>query len=81
MSYTYTWSDAEKTNLRREDADGIVVFVPADPGNRDYVEFLASGETATDYVEPPAPEPPTPAEKLEASGLSVDELKTLLGLS
>ena len=81
MSYTYTWSDAEKTTLKREDADGNVAFVPADPGNRDYAEFKASGATAADYVEPPAPKPPTPAEKLEASGLSVDELKTLLGLS
>ena len=41
MSYAYTWSDAEKTSLKRADADGNVAFVPADPGNRDYAEFLA----------------------------------------
>ena len=41
MSYAYTWPDAEKTSLKREDADGNVAFVPADPGNRDYAEFLA----------------------------------------
>jgi len=55
MSYTYTWSNAEQTTLRREDADGNVAFVPADPANRDYAEFLSSEAAAADYVEPPAP--------------------------
>jgi hypothetical protein len=32
------------------------------------------------YVAPPAPPEPTPAEKLVAAGLSVDDLKALLGL-
>lgn len=53
MSYTYTWTDAEQTSLRREDADGNVAFVPADPANRDYAKFLEFGETAGDYVPPP----------------------------
>ena len=75
MSYTYTWSDAEQTCLKREDADGNVAFVPADPGNRDYAEFVSSGQAATDYVAPPEP---TLQEKLAAVGLSVDELKALL---
>lgn len=34
----------------------------------------------TTYVAPPAPTPLTAKEKLERSGLSVDELKTLLGI-
>ena len=80
MSYTYTWSDAEKTTLKREDADGNVAFVPADPGNRDYAEFLLSEATAADYVAPPDPPEPTAAEKLANAGLTVDELKTLLDL-
>ena len=80
MSYTYTWSDAEQATLKREDEDGNVAFVPTDPRNRDYAEFLASGETAADYVAPPAPSEPTPQEKLAASGLTVGELKALLGL-
>lgn len=80
MSYTYTWSDAEKTSLKREDADGNVAFVPVDEGNRDYAEFKASKARAAAYKAPPAPKPPTPAEKLEASGLSVAELKALLGI-
>ncbi len=41
MAYTYTWTDAEQTSLRREDADGNVAFVPAAAGNRDYAEFVA----------------------------------------
>jgi len=44
MTYTYTWTDADQTTLKREDSDGNVAFVPTDPRNRDYAEFLASGE-------------------------------------
>ena len=80
MSYTYTWSDAEKTSLKREDTDGNVAFVPVADGNRDYAEFKVSKARAVAYKAPPAPKPPTPAERLEASGLSVAELKELLGL-
>ena len=77
MAYTYTWTDAEETGLRREDADGNVAFVPADPGNRDYAAFLSSGATATAYVEPAyvAPEP-TAIELLEArvAAIEADEI-------
>ena len=81
MSYTYTFSNAEETTLKREDDQGNIAFVPTDPRNRDYAEFLASGATAAAYVEPPAPPEPTPEEKLARSGLTVDELKGLLGLN
>jgi hypothetical protein len=54
MTYTYTWADAEQTSLKREDDQGNAAFIPADPANRDYAEFLESGETANDYV-PPQP--------------------------
>ena len=80
MSYTYTFVNAEETSLKREDTDGNIAFVPNDPGNRDYAEFLSSGATAAAYVAPPAPPEPTPEEKLARSGLTVDELKNLLGL-
>ena len=76
MTFSYTWADAEQTSLKRDDG----AIVPTDPANRDYAEFLASGATAAPYVAPPAPAEPTPAEKLAASGLTVDELKQLLGL-
>ena len=80
MTYTYTWNDAEQTCLKREDADGNVAFVPTEPGNRDYAEFCNCGATADPYVEPPAPPKPTIEDKLAAVGLTVDELKELLGL-
>ena len=82
MTYTYTWADAEQVTLKREDTDGNVAWVPAIPENRDYAEFLASGETAAPYV-PPAetlPEKLTTEQKLEAAGLTVAELKELFGL-
>ena len=80
MTYTYTWANAEQTSLKREDADGNIAYVPAYEDNRDYAEFLASGETAADYVEPPAPvDSRTDAEKLEqATGLTVAQIKAVL---
>ena len=79
-TYSYEWTDVEQSGLKRTDAEGNVAGVPADPRNRDYAEFLSSGATAAEYVEPPAPPEPTAEEKLARSGLTVDELKDLLGL-
>lgn len=78
MSYTYTFSNAEGTTLKREDGQGNIAFVPADPANRDYAEFLSSGAKAAPYVAPPEPEPLTAEEKLAKAGLTVEELKQLL---
>ena len=72
--------NAENTSLKREDDNGRVVGIPCDPGNRDYAEFLSSGATAEAYVAPPEPAPLTAEQKLEQSGLTVTELKELLGL-
>jgi hypothetical protein len=80
MTFTYTWANAEQTTLKREDADGNIAFVPVAEGNRDYAAFLASGETAADYVAPPEPAPLTAEQKLDNAGLTVDELKELLGI-
>ena len=81
-AFTYEWTSAEQTTLRRTDSDGNVAWVPADPGNRDYSEFLSSGATAAPYVAPPEPEPLTTEEKvnnmLAAYGLSREELKAAL---
>ena len=58
-------------------------FIPPDPANTDYaayLEWVAAGNTPEPAPEPePVPEL-TPAEKLAASGLTVEELKQLLGL-
>ena len=63
--------------------DGSIVAIPPDPANTDYaayLEWVAAGNTPEPAPEPPAPVELTPAEKLAASGLTVDELKGLLGL-
>ena len=59
-------------------------WIPADPANTDYRAYLAwveAGNTPEPAPAPPAPVELTPAEKLAASGLTVAELKALLGLS
>ena len=80
MTFTYTFADAEETTLKREDEQGNIAFVPTDPANRDYAEFLSSGAVAAAYVAPPEPTPLTAEQKLSNAGLTVDELKTLLGI-
>ena len=67
MTYTYEWTDAEQSTLRRTDDNGNVLWVPVDDGNRDYSAFLSSNTVAAVYVEPPAPTPqPTALELLTA---------------
>lgn len=82
MAFTYTWFNPEGTTLKRTDEEGNVNFVPADPGNRDYAEFLSSGATAADYVPLPEPEPVTTEEKvnhlLTDYGLTRDELRKIV---
>ena len=76
MTYQLTQGDT----IRRT-ADNA--FIPPDPANTDYQAYLAwleAGNTPEPAPVPaPAPEP-TPAEKLAAAGLTVDDLKALLGL-
>jgi len=81
MSFSYSWSDSDQTALIVKNSEGVTVkLIPVDPANSDYAEFLSSGTTAAAYVEPEPPAPLTPEQKLEQSGLTVDELKGLLGL-
>jgi hypothetical protein len=82
MAYTYTWTSAEEVTLRREDEEGNVAFVPADPANRDYAEFLASGAEPAPYVAPAEPAPLTTEEKvnhlLSDYGLTREELRAVI---
>jgi len=76
MDYQLT---ATEIILRLEDGANI----PPDPANIDYQQYLSwldEGNKPEPYVAPPEPTPPTPAEKLQAAGLTIEELKDLLGL-
>lgn len=58
-------------------------FIPPDPANTDYAAYLSWLEAGNTPKPAPEPEPVpelTPAEKLAAAGLTVDDLKKLLGL-
>ena len=58
-------------------------FIPPDPANTDYaayLEWVEAGNTPDPAPEPPAPQELTPQEKLEAAGLTIEELKGLLGI-
>jgi hypothetical protein len=69
------------TDIIRRTADGA--SIPPDPANVDYAAFLdwlEEGNTPDPAPEPPTPVELTPAERLAASGLTVEELKALLGL-
>ena len=58
-------------------------FIPPDPANRDFAAYLAwleAGNTPEPAPIPEPPEPLTPAERLAQSGLTVAELKALLGI-
>ena len=81
MSFTYQFLEPENAHIRRVDENGRSIVFPTNVDNRHYREFLDSSATALAFVEPPAPPEPTPEEKLASSGLTVDELKELLGLN
>ena len=76
MTYQLTTSD---TILRLADN----AFIPPDPANTDYaayLEWVAAGNMPEPASVVAPPVPLTPVEKLAASGLTVAELKGLLGL-
>ena len=58
-------------------------FIPQDPANTDYQQYLLWLEEGNEPLPPDPetiPEPPTAQQKLEAAGLTIEELKGLLGL-
>lgn len=58
--------------------------IPADTANTDYAQYLIwlSEGNEPDPADPiPEPVPLTPQEKLASAGLTVDELKELLGIA
>lgn len=76
MTYQLTSGD---TILRLADN----AFIPPDPANTDYQKYLAwleEGNKPLPADPKPTPEPLTAQQKLEAAGLTIEELKELLGL-
>ena len=72
---------AISSTLIRRVSDGA--FIPADEQNadyRDYLAWIAGGNALPPAADPEPVRERTPAEKLVAAGLTVAELKTLLGL-
>jgi len=64
--------------------DGSSVSIPSDPNNSDYqivMMWVKEGNKIRSYVAPPEPPPPTPLEKLVSLGLTVNDLKEILGIS
>ena len=62
--------------------DGIIASVHGDPMEGYAEEAMEDTDPEfPKWAKPQAPTPPTPAQKLAAAGLTVDELKTLLGLA
>ena len=62
-------------------SDGATI--PNDPGNRDFADYtvwLDAGNTPEPAPIPPTPPVLTTEQKLAAAGLTVAELRTLLGL-
>ena len=81
MNYIYTWADEEHTMIKRYCEElGEDWWIPVDKENRDYADMLFSNVVPEEYVAPPDLPERTAEEKLAASGLTVDELKGLLGL-
>ena len=84
MDFTYQliapFGDAtESTSVRRSDGWAI----PPDPANTDYaayLEWVAAGNIPEPAPEPPVPQELTVQEKLQAAGLTIEELKEALGL-
>ena len=80
MSYQIT----NNGNIKLELEDGVIMlFPPEDNGTPEWRQYAAWLEEGNEPLPPdpePEPEPLTPQQKLEAAGLSIEELKELLGL-
>ena len=71
------------TAAKRMEEGQFDICLPFDPGNHHYAEYLRWLEEGNTPLPPdpePTPEPLTAQQKLEAAGLTVEELKDLLGL-
>ena len=79
MTYTYSWANADQTNLKRVDSEGFTLWINAEaPDSFEFQEFLTSGATAAAYVAPPPAPPLTTEQKIAAAGFNEGELEDFL---
>jgi len=73
----------EPTSVKIVTINDHTIFVPLDSANTDYQIYLKWLEEGNEPLPPdptPEPEPLTAQQKLEAAGLTIEELKGLLGI-
>jgi len=82
----YIFLNQNKTLVGRIDANGIVSSSGDPTIWEEYLDWINEGNKTIEWESPVGPLPqdprpePTPQQKLEAAGLSIEELKELLGL-
>lgn len=76
----YKFLNQEQTIVGRIDDDGLMRSNGFTDCWNEYLEWVAQGNTPLPPDPTPEPEPLTAQQKLEAAGLTVEELKELLGL-
>jgi hypothetical protein len=76
----YKFLNQEQTIVGRIDDDGLMRITGDAIRWEEYLKWLEEGNTPLPPDPEPEPEPLTPQQKLEAAGLSIEELKELLGL-
>lgn len=80
----YQFIDSKNTVVTKIDDDGLsrVSFLANGEGpyQTEFLAWIAEGNAPKPYVSPPAPPEPTIEEKLASVGLSIDDLKTALGI-
>ena len=76
----YKFLNQEQTIVGRIDDDGLMRSNGFADSWPEYLYWIEEGNEPLPPDPTPEPEPLTPQQKLEAAGLSIEELKELLGL-